>query len=72
MLQSTTIDARTVIVRADAESDMQNLFTFLKQTEGKSKEILLTRFLDFAKDNYVTDPSFKFNREELYDRENIR
>ena len=72
MLQTTRLDARTMIVRADAESDMQDLLTFLKQTEGERREKLLTNFLDFAKDNYVTDPSFKFNREELYDRENIR
>ena len=72
MLQSTILDVRTMIVRADAESDMQELIVFLSQTEGKRKEKLLTRFLNFAQDNYVADPSFTFNREELYDRENIR
>ena len=71
MLQSTTLDTRTVIVRADVESDMQDLLIFLKQTAGNKKEKLLNSFLDFAKDNYATDPSFKFNREELYERENI-
>ena len=71
MLQSTTLDTRTVIVRADVESDMQDLLIFLKQTAGNKKEKLLNNFLDFAKDNYATDPSFKFNREELYERENI-
>ena len=71
MLQSTTLDAHTVIVRSDAEIDMINLFNFLKQTERGKKEKLLTSFLDFAKDNYVTDSSFTFNREELYDRENF-
>jgi len=68
MLQSTTLDARTVIVRADADSDIQNLLIFLNQTEKKKREKLVTHFLDFAKDNYVSDPSFKFNRDELYDR----
>jgi len=72
MLQSTALDTRTVIVRADRESDMQDLLSFLKQTTAEKKEKLLNRFLDFAKDNYATDPSFKFNREEWYDRENIR
>jgi len=38
---------------------------------GKKKEKLLNSFLDFAKNNYITDHSFKFNREDLYDRENI-
>jgi len=72
IFQSTTLDAHTVIVRADADSDIQNLLLFLNQTEKKKREKLVTHFLDFAKDNYVGDPSFKFNREELYDRENIR
>ena len=72
MLQSTTLDSHTVIVRADVESDMQDLLIFLKQSTLEKKEKLLTCFLDFAQENYATDPSFKFNREELYDRENIR
>jgi len=67
MLQSTTLDSHTVIVRADAESDMQELLAFIQQKKVKNKEKLVTRFLDFAKDNYVSEPSFKFNREELYD-----
>ena len=37
-----------------------------ESTEEK-KANLLNRFLDFAKDNYATDPSFKFNRRELYE-----
>ena len=72
MLQSTTLDHRTMIIRADMESDMQDLLGFLKQTAGKKKETLVNSFLDFANDNYVTDPSFKFNRDQLYERENIR
>ena len=65
MLQSTTLDSHMVTVRADAESDMQGLPVFLKQSTREKKEKLLTRFLDFAQEQYVTDPSFKFNREEL-------
>ena len=68
MLQSTTLDARTVIVRANTDSDMQDLLAFLNQTDRKRKEKLVASFLDFAKDNYQSDKSFKFNREELYDR----
>ena len=67
MLQSTTLDSHTVIVRADAESDIQDLLTFIQQTKVKNKEKTVTRFLDFAKDNYESEPLFKFNRDELYD-----
>ena len=72
MLQSTTLDSRRVIIQADEESDMLELLIFLKRSTMEKKAKLLNRFLDFAKDNYATEPSFKFNREELYDRSNIR
>jgi len=67
MLQSTTLDSHTVVVRADAESDMHALLAFIQQTKVKNKEKTVARFLDFARDNYVTEPLFKFNRDELYD-----
>ena len=66
MLQSTTLDAYTMILQSDEESDMQDLLTLIKQKERAKKEKLLTSFLDFAKNNYETDPLFKFNREKLY------
>ena len=72
MLQSTTLDSRRMIIQADEESDMLELLIFLKRSTMEKKAKLLNRFLDFAKDNYATEPSFKFNREELYDRSNIR
>jgi hypothetical protein len=61
-----------MIIHADEESDMDELLIFLKQTTAEKKAKLLNCFLDFAKDNYTTDVSFKFNRTELYDREIIR
>jgi hypothetical protein len=67
MLQSTTLDSYRVVIHADEESDMHDLFNFLKQSTAEKKTKLLNRFLDFAKDNYATEPSFMFNREELYD-----
>ena len=66
MLQSTTLDSCRVMIHADEESDMDDLLVFLKQSTAEKKTKLLNRFLDFAKDNYTTEPSFKFNRAELY------
>jgi hypothetical protein len=51
-----------MIVHADEESDMHELLIFLQQSTAEKKEKLLNIFLDFAKDNYTTDLSFKFNR----------
>jgi len=68
MLQSTKLDSRTVLIRADAENDLSDLFVYLKQSERDRKANLLNRFLEFADDNYATDPAFKFNREECYVR----
>jgi hypothetical protein len=56
-----------MIIRSDEESEMQDLLSFLNRSSAEKKSNLLKRFLDFAKDNYSTDPSFKFNRKELYD-----
>jgi hypothetical protein len=67
MLQSTTLDSHRVLIQADEESDMLELLKYLKRSTKEKKTTLLNRFLDFAKDNYETVPSFKFNREELYD-----
>ena len=32
------------------------------------REKLVKEFLDFAAQNYKTDPDFKFNRDECYER----
>ena len=68
MLQSTTLDSHRVIIQADEESDMYDLLNFLKQSTAEKRVNLLNRFLNFANDNYTTESSFKFNREELYGR----
>ncbi|MDR3266439.1 MAG: hypothetical protein LBT24_02600 [Tannerella sp.] len=72
MLQTVSLDTKTLLLKAEHESDMSELLAYLNRTAKEKKENLLNRFLDFAKDNYTTDPSFKFNREEYYDKENIR
>ena len=63
------------ISQADAiffEEFAKRMGWIYKTTAEENKEKLLKQFLDFASDNYLTDTSFKFNREELYHRENIR
>jgi hypothetical protein len=67
MLHSTTLDPGRIFIQSEKESDMQELLKFQQQSSAERKEKLLHRFLDFAKDNYATEPSFKFNRNELYD-----
>lgn len=64
-----------VIVQNISQADI-NFFEELAKRMGwvfktiseEKKKQLLNNFLDFASDNYVTDHSFKFNREELYER----
>jgi len=36
--------------------------------DTKKREKLVNEFLDFAAHNYSTDPDFKFNRDECYER----
>jgi len=36
--------------------------------DTKKREKLVNEFLDFAANNYSTDPDFKFNRNECYEK----
>ena len=66
MYQATTLDARTLLIKADFESDLTELLSYINQK--KRKKDLVNRLLDFAKNNYETDKNFKFNREECYEK----
>jgi len=37
--------------------------------DAKKREKLVNDFLQFAEANSITDPNFKFNREDCYDRQ---
>ncbi len=68
MYHATTLDARTLIVRSDAESELTELLIYINQKAKTKKEDVAHRLLTFAHDNYATDKTFRFNRDECYER----
>jgi hypothetical protein len=68
MYQATTLDSRTLLIKAELESDLTELLLYINQKTKTKKQYLLNHFLDFAKNNYETDKNFKFNRDECYER----
>ncbi|MDR2679914.1 MAG: hypothetical protein LBC47_03800 [Tannerella sp.] len=65
MLQTISLDSKTILVRADEESDMSALLEYLNRT-GKEEKV--NALLEFADRHYKCEPGFKFNREECYGR----
>ena len=68
MYQTTTLDSRTLLVRSENENDLTELLHYINKKAKIKKQDLVNRFLDFAAQNYNTDPDFKFNRDECYER----
>ena len=68
MYHATTLDSRTLIIKAEFESDLMELLSYINKKTKIKKQDLVNQFLDFAKNNYETDKNFKFNRDECYER----
>ena len=66
MYQATTLDSHTLLIKAEYESDLTELLSYINQKT--KKQDLVNQLLDFAKNNYETDKNFKFNRDECYER----
>jgi len=65
MLEAIALDSRTMIVRAECESDMSELVDFISR---KDKRDNINAFLEFASKQRIIDKDYKFIRDECYDR----
>ena len=63
MLEAIALDSRTMIVRAERESDMSELVDFISR---KDKRDNINAFLEFATEQRIVDKDFKFNRDDNY------
>ena len=68
MYRATALNTRTLVVRSDVEEELTELLAYINLKAKTKKQDLVNRFLDFANGNYATDKSFKFNRNECYER----
>jgi len=65
MLETITLDRKTMIIRSDVETDFSEIINFVVK---KDKDHDINSFLTFAAKNRKIDDNFKFTREECYDR----
>jgi len=65
MFETILLDTKTIIIKAEQESDLDDVIEFITQ-KGKRKAI--DEFLKFASENRVLEKDFKFNRDDCYDR----
>jgi hypothetical protein len=65
MLEVISLDAKTMIIKSDEETDFAEIINFITKKD-KKKDI--ASFLEFAARNRIADREFKFNRDECYDR----
>ncbi|MDR1222315.1 MAG: hypothetical protein LBL07_05485, partial [Tannerella sp.] len=64
MLQTVSLDARTLLIKAEHEKELSWIYDYLN-TQNRKK--IIEDFLDFAEKKHPVD-DFKFNRDECYDR----
>ncbi len=65
MLEAISIDPKTLIIKADKESDIAEVIDFISR---KDKQAAIDSFLQFASENRFLDKDYKFNRDDCYDR----
>jgi len=65
MLETVTLDPKTLIIKSDNEEDLPEIINYISQ-KGKTNNINL--FLKFASENRIIKKEYKFNRGDCYDR----
>jgi hypothetical protein len=64
MLETISLDAKTIIIRAENASDLAELMEYISK---KDKHNNIVSFLGFTAQNRVLEKGYKFNRDECYD-----
>ena len=76
MIETMTLDPRTMIIKSDNENDLSvienDLSAIIDLVNRKDKKEAIHEFLGFAAKHRIDAPDYKFNREDCYDRQNIR
>jgi len=64
MFQTVSLDSKTIIIKADTESDLSEIVEFISK---KDKQKSLDTLLNFAAGNKIIDKNYKFDRNECYE-----
>ena len=65
MVETISLDSKTMLVKSDNESDISEIIDFIVK---KSKITEMDSFLKFAEKNRIDSYNYKFNRYDCYDR----
>jgi hypothetical protein len=65
MVETIALDKRTMLLKSDNEIDIDEIVNMIIQRNKMEK---LKSFLNFASENRIVDNTYKFNREDCYDR----
>jgi hypothetical protein len=68
MSQVVKLDATTILIKSDNESDLAEIIDFVAE---KNKLERVYSFLDFTSKNKILDANYQFKRKECYDRQDI-
>ena len=75
MIETMTLDPRTMIIKSDNENDLSvienDLSAIIDHVNRKDKKAAIHEFLEFAAKHRIDAPDYKFNREDCYVRQNI-
>jgi hypothetical protein len=65
MLETISLNSKTIIVKANEENDLSEVINYITQ---KVKRNQVHSFLKFASTHRVLEAGYKFNRKDCYDR----
>jgi hypothetical protein len=65
MLETMTLDPRTLIIKSDNEDELPDIIDYINQ---KDKNKTIDSFLGFASENRLELANYKFEREGCYGR----
>jgi len=63
-MEAVALDSKTIIIKAENESDISEVISFISQ---KSKRENIDALLKFASQNRVIEKEYIFNRDNCYD-----
>ena len=65
MGQMVKLDATTILIKGDSEADLAEIIDFVSK---KKKQGYISSFLKFASKNKILSKTYKFNRDDCYDK----
>jgi hypothetical protein len=66
MYQTFSLDEKTLLIKAERESDLSHIFDFLTKQQNREKNV--NNLLQFAAQHRIIEKDYNFNRSDCYVR----